>query len=477
FKSILTDGLPPLGGEIGNRTDSSQREDHEDAVIDHSMFTLIKDISLSNKPSLIWQLFENKGNFDYCSETSIANCVSVVLADIVYAMGREKELSFREEMPFRQQRPDIWVVSFHGLPVGIIEIKKPSDKIMDSPQLGGQVFDYLTMLQSFYGIKWHFAIVSTYRQWKIFWLKDTDTIAKSDSVSTPDNLFITNQHQLPDIPLWGGANPVTVKAVSKKRTATTSRNIYASDTIFSDDKRLAHAIASVLHKMASTPRDKVCLVDHNRAYIEMNDQTWKWTDLPSDLKQVKFELMPRIDAPKYICLAYLGSGSEGLVWLATTKSGNGCVIKLSTTIRPIPLQLTGTKEHYNRNTEEERETLLSKMKTEAKNWSDVWGINAQAKIIGGQPALVMPYLQMCSQDELDNSSEIQNATCIAVEDMAKQGYQHADLSQRHVGLYKKVDSSGKCCLHAIFVDLSNIRKIQPTDQVDAVTAMLSDLNL
>jgi len=257
-------GLPPLGGEIGNSTDSLQREDHKNAVITNSMFTLIRGILLSNKPSSIWQLFENKGRkFEYSSKTSIANYISVVLTDIVYAMGRENEFNFLEEMPFCQMWPDIWVVLSHGLPVGIIDIKKPSDKIMDSPQLGGQVFDYLTMLQSFYGIKWHFAIVSTYRQWKIFWLKDTDTIAKSDSVSTPHNSFITKQP--PDIPLWDSNrdNPVIVKAVGKKCPVIGSRSIYVSNTMFLDDKHLVHAIASVLHKMSSTPRNTIYLVDHN----------------------------------------------------------------------------------------------------------------------------------------------------------------------------------------------------------------------
>ncbi|CAG8565004.1 1258_t:CDS:2, partial [Paraglomus occultum] len=168
------------------------------------------------------------------------------------------------------------------------------------------------------------------------WLKDTDMIAKSDSVSTPDNY--SSQKIFPD-----EDNPVIVKAV-------------------------------ILHKMASTPRDKVYLVDRNRVYIEMDNQAWKWTDLPLGLKQVKFG-----------------------------------------------------------NTEEERETLylLSKMKIEANNWNDVlaWDINVQAKFIGGQPALNATYTQ-------------------------------------NLGVYH---------LHAIFVDLSKIEEIQPTDQVAAVTAMFNDL--
>ena len=94
-------------------------------------------------------------------------------------MGQQGMIYLVEEMQFRNQRPDVWIIHSNGLPIGIIEVKKPSATIMNEPLLAGQVFDYLNLLKSFYGVQWHFAIVSTYEEWRFFWLPGvSDSVAK-----------------------------------------------------------------------------------------------------------------------------------------------------------------------------------------------------------------------------------------------------------------------------------------------------------
>ena len=66
----------------------------------------------------------------------------------------------------------------------------------------------------------------------------------------------------------------------------------------------------------------------------MTEYSWKWAELPQTLKAVKFGEVIR-KAKKIICSAYLGSGTEDLVWLVTTGGGNACAVKLASAIKPV----------------------------------------------------------------------------------------------------------------------------------------------
>ena len=66
----------------------------------------------------------------------------VCLNGIDCDMGLGGRISLVEEMQFRSQRPDVWIIH-SNVPIGIIEVKKPSATIMDTPLLAGQVLDYL----------------------------------------------------------------------------------------------------------------------------------------------------------------------------------------------------------------------------------------------------------------------------------------------------------------------------------------------
>ncbi|RUS16580.1 hypothetical protein BC937DRAFT_91055 [Endogone sp. FLAS-F59071] len=164
----------------------------------------------------------------------------------------------------------------------------------------------------------------------------------------------------------------------------------------------------------------------------MDEISWHWEELPKKLSNIKFNKIPKADTKNYICLAYLGSGAEGLVWLATSTGGVGCVVKLAKAIKPISawknVQNTESQSQDKMEKEEFNKTL-NYLKTEAEYWMLLWGLKAQAKIIGGQPALVMPYIKMCIDDELDNNNEIRNAVISAIEQMARKGFRHNDLSR------------------------------------------------
>ncbi|KAF8472083.1 hypothetical protein BDZ91DRAFT_791092 [Kalaharituber pfeilii] len=485
FKSILKNGLPPLGGEIGNMSSSSRakKENHHSATIKVSEFGFIDGLSLNEPPSSpIWGTYQITGDLTYASEAAIVGYVMMVMNEIISLAGKAGTISLQEEMQLREQRPDIWVICDNGLPVGIIKIKKPSDTIMDDPLLAGQVFDYLTLLKSFYGIEWQFAIVSTYEQWRFFWLPDANDAVKQTSVVNPNNPSIINS--LPDIPFWASmknqwmfVEKVTKpsqeqvvtrspsqgqvitrsqgqvitrsqgqvitrsqtrsqrqvvtrsqrqvvtrsQTISQRQVVTPSqgqvedRKVHASAIFSYSNQELPKAIISMLHKMVNSPRHQVDLVDSDRSYIEMTENSWKWTVLPNNLKGVWFGPGVKKGAKNFICLAYLGSGAEGLVWLATTEYDE------------MKKMLQAE--------EKERKAVLDQLQNEADAWKYFWNIDVTAQMVGGQPALVMPYLWMCNREALATNQEFGKAAAKALKYMASKGYKHNDLSPRHVGFY------------------------------------------
>jgi len=213
----------------------------------------------------------------------------------------------------------------------------------------------------------------------------------------------------------------------------------------------------------------------------MTETMWRWVELPSNLQEVHFGPKIQKDAKKFICLAYLGSGAEGLVWLATTEYGTGCVIKLASTIKPLECLLTDNPvdEEMKKEMEGEEQDwkkALDNLQAEAGAWKTLWGIDATVQMVGGQPALIMPYLWMCGKDKLNANKKLRDAAEKALLLMVSKGYKHNDLSPCHVGFYQQSYKGKKTSLHAVFIDLSSIEKV-PKDDQETIKEMMERLHL
>src|SRR5262249_34660324 len=124
---------------------------------------------------------------------------------------------------------------------------------------------------------------------------------------------------------------------------------------------------------------------------------------------------------------------------------------------------------------EEWKKALDDLRAEAEAWKTLWGIDANAQPVGGQPALVMPYLWMCDRDNLGANKKFRDTAKIALSVMASKGYKHNDLSPRHVGFYKQVYGK-KLSLHAVFIDLSSIENV-PNNDKKSIEEMMERLQL
>jgi len=70
--------------------------------------------------------------------------------------------------------PDIVILiceTHTKLPVGLVEVKKPSGEAMTGAKIAGQIHDYLVALQAFFGIAQPFGILTTFQETRFCWLE------------------------------------------------------------------------------------------------------------------------------------------------------------------------------------------------------------------------------------------------------------------------------------------------------------------
>jgi hypothetical protein len=71
-----------------------------------------------------------------------------------------------------------------GVPIGVVEVKKHKEnsEVLSKESVHGQIYDYMLRLKSFHGLQHVFGIVSTFSQWRIYWLPECDEVAAASSV-------------------------------------------------------------------------------------------------------------------------------------------------------------------------------------------------------------------------------------------------------------------------------------------------------
>ncbi|MHB1873111.1 MAG: hypothetical protein ACYCT1_20030 [Steroidobacteraceae bacterium] len=159
--------------------------EHKSATFMERPFAILNNINLERNPSGI-HVLATKGDLEsWASEADIQRKVTVVFGDAITDSGLKQVLRCLNELSIFKLRADIWVVVNNtGSPVGVVEVKKPGSKIMGSEYVHGQIYDYMMRLKSFHGLRNVFGVVSTYVQWRIYWLSDCDDIAAAEQVPT-----------------------------------------------------------------------------------------------------------------------------------------------------------------------------------------------------------------------------------------------------------------------------------------------------
>ena len=241
---------------------------------------------------------------------------------------------------------------------------------MDSKRFQGQIFDYLLILKSIYGVNDPVGIMTTYDEWRICWLDSSS----SDS----------------------------------------QRTFCASKIMQYNDPELPRYIMTALVRMARATISDLP-VKKDRSYPYMTTKKFTWKVLGVDLDSANF---PAPSSENFYLLKDLGGGAEGKAWLACNSSGRKCVVKLF-------------KVKEGTNIKKLEEGIESEMAIwrQAFGVSALFRV-----VLSGSPALVMPLLRVARTGaSLDPGEEVRLVK-EAVKAYVRQGKKKAqDLKWHHVG--------------------------------------------
>lgn len=450
LNTFFRHGIPPLTERVGSKSKPSvSKEKHDDCTLIEGDFGFFPDDELCRQdtPGMWYLVSLKKGKNPWGSESDIQGIVKIVLETAISVVGFEGEIECFNELSIFDLRPDIWIVCNGGVPIGVVKVKKPGGAL-ESPYVQGQLFDYMLRLQSFFGIKNVFGILTSYDQWRICWLPLSDQAAAATSSAA-----LGTEH----------AREIETQIVVPERV------LQGSKFFAWDDEDLPRALCTVILKMYSSPRSQVSLVDKNRPYIVIDQDQWSWGTISvGNESDLKHSSLPT--ANKFTLLADLRDGADGRVWRACTDSGLGCCIKF-----PTGTQHQGIDEVS-------EESQLQQLRQEEANWHKAYGErSARVTTLSNRPALIMKYLRPLELNDGELTTENLEAVKTAIEEFAAKGLRHDDLALRHLGLLspapkkkgspKQEEGPGT----VVLFDLGRVS--EEADTTLAVQEMLSQLNL
>ena len=150
-----------------------------------------------------------------------------------------------------------------GIPAGVIEVKtpKPDGRVLDSPLLAGQLYDYMMLLRSFYGLQSIFGVMTTYYEWRICWLDTSESKSLASATSLP---HVRGEADTAGSSLKSLLDDEDVDTTNEEDEAegeelvdpspSLRRQVFATDIYSFSDEALLPMLASVLEKMAASKR-------------------------------------------------------------------------------------------------------------------------------------------------------------------------------------------------------------------------------
>jgi hypothetical protein len=429
LSQLWANALPPLIFSGCSSSSASIPVDHEDAKFIESPDFLTDIDNLENTPiivgySVIWTkaLRKKNGHLEWRSESDIQFYVKDVIGDVLVLAGLAEKVECVNELGIHNIRPDIWIVVTRGIPIGVIEVKKPKtthhESVLKNSAIFGQIFDYMKRLQTFTGIRHVFGILTSYSEW---------IICSLESGTFSQHLGLNEEHafsviDFPKTPIiFSRSSSTKIEYYSDacpSPAVTLDRKIYCTPPIGSGESRLIPLLTKVLLKMYYSPMIPVKLVDDRRCYIELSENSWAWRS--KSFAGLNFSNFPTAAASCLLLLYDFRGGADGRVWLACSTSGRVCVIKFY-------------NDHW-KSSDIDRECSL---------WNDLWNLPARTITLCSKLALIMPFVVSLAEDEVRNSSDHLAAVMLAIRNLSEKHYYHDDLSWRHVGFYQSEGTKKK----------------------------------
>jgi hypothetical protein len=113
----------------------------------------------------------------------------------------------------------------------------------------------------------------------------------------------------------------------------------------------------------------------NCYFVKLTPDSFFWVSA-SNLKPEYACFPPSKNTKNFLLTQDLRGGAHGRVWLASTSSGVGCVLKF-----------------------QQANVQKDLLEHEAVLWNRLWNMPARIQTLGGRKALVMPYVFQCCEED------------------------------------------------------------------------------
>eukprot|EP01118_Nematostelium_gracile_P018556 TRINITY_DN8271_c0_g1_i1.p1 TRINITY_DN8271_c0_g1~~TRINITY_DN8271_c0_g1_i1.p1 ORF type:complete len:516 (-),score=92.47 TRINITY_DN8271_c0_g1_i1:98-1570(-) len=399
--TFFTSGLPSLASIGGSTHKSSTNSNVANATFKEKPFGIIDPefIPLPDA-SLIWiKQSYYRSALPVSAEATIEGYVVLVLEELLKNLGLLENLTVSQQIGIFRAKPDIWIVFKNGIPIGVVEVKKPAVGVMSHPKVLGQILLYMTQLKSFYGIQDIFGIVTTYEEWRICWLPECDGAASSDRRPT-EKVEEANIEHLNDADENSGEE---VEPLGDGEQIQ-ANEVHGTKVINWSDKSLYQTLKTVLLKMFFSRRRDVKLIDSDRLYLVMNQNEWRWKKYPFPKAfKLRSREFPLNTEKEFVFLEDLHGGRDGRCWSVCSLSGRVAVVKFM------------NKDSQNDNSQ-------TKAEEEAKNWRICYGdresnyVHSAEKTkaiqLGSRWAVMMPRYTPYKGD--NHSDELLDNACLPI---------------------------------------------------------------
>lgn len=418
--------FPPVTAQCNKNSYTKSKHIKVDLVSEGTFGIL--QVSPSEKKCSVACNFQFQPPIQYSSESDLQSYVRSLMKDMVTAIGFQDSISIISERGIASFRADFWVVLQGGIPIGAIEVKLPGVNVLNEPRVLGQIFDYMLRLRNYYGIRQVFGLVTTFEEWRVVWLPDTDVAATAGNLDYPIDSVVD---------LTEG-----------------SREIMASQIYYlSNCVELATCLTSVLKKMKRSAEDRIIisLTGPNRSYITSSSNSWSWQTRETSPELTL--LPPSKNTTNFHLLRDYHGGGDGRVWLAASKeTGSLSVIKF----------LCGDSDAIEQKKAAHEAAVWRKLGFTAYSCklmgkhSVVMPYALHVKLDGNSPRLISSLNAWTSSDDTsdmttddlrrikfyselmtavqEESRDLRAVLCEAVEFVAANSISHEDLEWRHVAL-------------------------------------------
>jgi hypothetical protein len=348
-----------------------------------------------------------------------------------------------------------------GVPVGVVEVKKPGPGVLEDERVLGELFDYMKHLPNFYGTREVIGILTTYREWRVCWLDNEETrtlVARSATISDEREEEAVRTPKKPSIDGEPKESSPPGLTPSKKRTNfheigepeqvhdvddsphvfDESRTMFGTRVWSIEKDNTFQLVAAALLKMSQVtqrpfdhPFDKL----DQRTLLRLDEESFYWERLKPGTVG-KWDTPPNKNCKSFFLLEDLGTGARGHVWLACSSGGAVCVLKF---LRGDPRG--GPQKGDDKALEKE----LAWWQTVYPNLAK----NVRLQRIGGRKALVMPHFDTPARDETTLGLVEQ---CL-MKHFVERKLTHGDVRWRNVGVYK---ANG--VMKAVVYDLEEVKE-------------------